>query len=57
MELRYYIDAQGSAPLTRWLEELRDAKARAQIRARLARIAAGNFGDCKALRDGVQELL
>jgi putative addiction module killer protein len=24
--------------------------------ARLARVEAGNFGDCKPLRDGVQEL-
>jgi len=56
MELRIYTDAQGQAPLTQWLDALRDAKARAQIRARLARVAAGNFGDCKPLRDGVQEL-
>lgn len=56
MELRYYTDAQGRAPLIEWLSELRDAKARAQIRARLARVAAGNLGDCKPLRDGVQEL-
>ena len=26
------------------------------VRARLARVAAGNFDDCKPLRDGVQEL-
>lgn len=24
--------------------------------ARISRVAAGNFGDCKPLRDGVQEL-
>lgn len=56
MELRHYTDAQGRAPLIEWLSELRDAKARAQIRARLARVAAGNLGDCKPLRDGVQGL-
>lgn len=38
------------------LEALKDIRARAQIRARLARLGAGNFGDCKPLRDGVQEL-
>lgn len=56
MELRYYTDPLGRTPLTEWLAELRDVKARAQILARLARVAAGNFGDCKPLRDGVQEL-
>ncbi len=56
MELRIYTDAQDRAPLTQWLEALKDIRARAQIRARLARLAAGNFGDCKPVRDGVQEL-
>lgn len=56
MELRYYRDAQDRAPLTQWLDDLKDIRARAQIRARLARLGAGNFGDCKPLREGVQEL-
>ena len=47
---------QERQPLTRWLADLKDVRARAQIRARLARVGAGNFGDCKPLRDGVQEL-
>jgi hypothetical protein len=37
------------------LQELKDSRARAVIRARLARVGAGNLGDCKPLRDGVQE--
>jgi len=56
MELRYYRDAQGRAPLTQWIDALKDIRARAQIRARLARVASGNFGECKPVRDGVQEL-
>ena len=56
MELRIYTDSQEVAPFTRWLDALKDIRARAQIRARLARLVAGNFGDCKPLRDGVQEL-
>ena len=56
MELRIYRDAQERAPFTQWLDGLKDIRARAQIRARLARVGAGNFGDCKPLRDGVQEL-
>ena len=35
---------------------MKDAKAAARIAARIARLAAGNFGDCKPLRDGVWEL-
>ena len=30
-----------------------DLKARARIAARLDRLSLGNFGDCKALREGV----
>ena len=56
MELRVYTDTQDRQPLTEWLNDLVDSRARAQIRARLARVGAGNFGDCKPLRDGVQEL-
>ena len=56
MELRIYTDTLDRQPLTLWLDNLRDVRARAQIRGRLARVAAGNFGDCKPLRDGVQEL-
>jgi putative addiction module killer protein len=56
MELRIYTDPLNRQPLTQWLADLKDARARAQIRARLARVAAGNLGDCKPLRDGLQEL-
>ena len=56
MELRIYLTADGRAPFEEWLSALRDVTARARIRARLARVQAGNLGDCKPLRDGVQEL-
>jgi putative addiction module killer protein len=56
MELRIYADASGKEPLTEWLDALKDIRARAQIRVRIARVEAGNFGDCKPVRDGVQEL-
>ena len=39
-----------------WLEALKDLRAKAQIQARTGRVAAGNFGNCKPLRDGVQAL-
>ena len=56
MEIRTYQDSEGRAPFQRWLQAVQDRAARAKIRARLARVEAGNFGDCKPLRDGVQEL-
>lgn len=39
-----------------WLASLEDLKARARIAARLDRLSLGNFGDSKALREGVSEL-
>ena len=56
MELRIYTDKLGIAPYDQWLDALKDIRGRAAIRARLERVRGGNFGDCKPLRDGVQEL-
>ena len=56
MNIRTYTDSEGFAPLTQWLEALPDRQGRAAIKARLLRLELGNFGDCKPLRDGVQEL-
>lgn len=55
-DLRFYIDASGKNHFEDWLKSLRDAKAKTAIDRRTARMAAGNFGDCKHLRDGVWEL-
>lgn len=56
MELRTYLTVEGRAPFEDWLAALRNVTGRARIRALLARVQAGNFVDCKPLRDGVQEL-
>ena len=56
MDIRFYTDGTGKAPFEDWLNALKDIQGRARIRARLARVQAGNFGDCKPLRDGLQEL-
>lgn len=56
MQIRIYADSDGHKPFAQWLAELEDRQARAAIKARLLRLEAGNFGDCKPLRDGVQEL-
>ena len=56
IELRTYVTADGRAPFSEWMAELRDVQARARIRARLVRVQLGNFGDFKPLQEGVQEL-
>ena len=56
MELRFYQTAERKRPFETWLLGLRDAHARAQIEARLARLATGNFGDTKWVGKGVLEL-
>ncbi|WP_231936153.1 type II toxin-antitoxin system RelE/ParE family toxin [Bythopirellula polymerisocia] len=54
--IRVYRTRVGKRPFSLWLEKLRDRRAQQRIDARLARIALGNFGDCKSVGDGVLEL-
>ena len=56
MEIRIYTDKQAAQPLIVWLEALKDLRAKAQIQARMVRVAAGNFGDCKPVGEGVSEM-
>jgi putative addiction module killer protein len=56
MEILRYVTESGNDVIGEWLKGLRDAQTRAKIAARFARLAAGNFGDCKPLRGGVWEL-
>jgi putative addiction module killer protein len=56
VEIHRYITESGKDPFGEWLQELSDHRARAKVAARVLRLAAGNFGDCKALRNGVSEL-
>lgn len=41
---------------TTWLNDLPDKKVRGVVVARIGRLAAGLFGDCKSIGDGVSEL-
>jgi putative addiction module killer protein len=45
-----------TADFDRWLGALRDRKAQARIIARIVSAQHGNFGDCKALGEGVSEM-
>lgn len=56
IEVKAYQDKSGRTPYAEWLAGLADNKTKARILVRVNRMAAGNFGDCKPLRDGVQEL-
>ena len=56
MELRRYLTASGRDVFGEWLAGLRDTRTKAKVVARLDRLSAGNFGDCKALRGGLFEL-
>jgi len=56
IEVRRYLTPGGKDVVGEWLTRLRDDRARARILVRLNRLAVGNFGDCKPLREGISEL-
>jgi putative addiction module killer protein len=56
IEIRHYVSRTGKDIFDDWLTQLADARAQAKIASRINRLAAGNFGDCKPLRQGVCEL-
>lgn len=56
VEIRHYVTRAGKAPFDDWLTQLADARAQAKIASRINRLASGNFGDCKSLRQGLCEL-
>ena len=55
-EVIFYRDASGREPFQDWLMGLRDGRTRRRILSRLLRVEQGNYGDYKALKDGVFEL-
>ena len=55
IEILLYHDGR-SAPFSNWLNSLKDARTMGIVRARLNRIRLGNFGDCKSVGGGVEEL-
>lgn len=54
--LKAYLDYNGKAIFTDWLDGLRDTQARARIDVRLNRLANGLAGDARAVGQGVTEL-
>ena len=56
IEIRRYVSAGGKDVIGEWLSGLKDTQARARIAVRIDRLRAGNFGDCKPIREGVWEM-
>lgn len=55
-QIRSYLTPEGKTPFEDWLTHLKDRMGRVQIKRRIDRLRLGNFGDCKAIGDGVFEL-
>jgi putative addiction module killer protein len=56
IEVRRYVTKTGKDVFGEWLARLKDKRTRARILARIDRLSAGAFGDCKSLRGGLFEL-
>lgn len=56
IEVRHYTTASGRNVFEAWLDTLRNEATAARIAARINRLAAGNYGDCKPVGGGVSEL-
>lgn len=55
-EIRHYVSLAGKHIFDDWFSRLGDPRAQAKVASRINRLAAGNFGDCKPLRQGLCEL-
>jgi putative addiction module killer protein len=55
-QVEVYLDKDGKAPFSIWINGLTDLKGRAKIRERIARLRLGNMGDCERVGEGVFEL-
>jgi len=50
------IEIRKTEFFARWLDDLRDLRARARVQVRIERLAAGNPGDVRPVGEGVSEL-
>jgi len=50
------IEIRKTDRFARWIDHLGDVRGRARILARIERLAGGNPGDVKRLREGVSEM-
>jgi putative addiction module killer protein len=50
------VEIRKTEAFVKWLDGLRDIKARSRVLARIERLTAGNPGDVKPVGEGVSEL-
>jgi len=50
------VEIRKTEVFAKWLDDLRDLRARARIQVRIERLAAGNPGDARPVGEGVSEL-
>ena len=50
------LEVRRTEAFARWLDGLRDVRARARVQVRIERLAAGNPGDVRSVGEGVSEL-
>ena len=55
-EIRHYVNDSGHDLFDEWRDQIRDVKAKIAVDRRIIRMELGNFGDHKALREGIWEL-
>lgn len=51
-----YADENDNEPYSDWFNSLKDTKGKSRIDARLQRLAAGLYGDCEPVGEGISEL-
>ena len=50
------LEIRKTEVFARWMDGLRDLRARARVQVRIERLAAGNRGDARTVGEGVHEL-
>jgi len=50
------LEIRKTEVFVRWLDGLRDVRARARVQARIERLAVGNSGDVQPVGEGVSEM-
>ncbi|MBM4306522.1 MAG: type II toxin-antitoxin system RelE/ParE family toxin [Deltaproteobacteria bacterium] len=50
------VEIRKTEVFAKWIDGLKDIRARARILARIERLAAGNLGDVRPVGEGVSEL-
>jgi len=50
------VEIRKTATFSKWIDSLRDIRARARVQVRIERLAVGHAGDAKPVGEGVSEL-